>query len=104
VTGGRSDEAEGSRMACLATVTIEPSALVVPDAAAWRGWLSEHHAEQQGVWLALAKKGATEPTSLTYEEALQEALCFGWIDGQARRRDEATYAQRFTPRRARSPW
>jgi uncharacterized protein YdeI (YjbR/CyaY-like superfamily) len=78
--------------------------LIVADAAAWRAWLSEHHEEQGGVWLTLAKKGTTEPTSLTYEQALQEALCFGWIDGQAKRADEQTYVQRFTPRRARSPW
>jgi uncharacterized protein YdeI (YjbR/CyaY-like superfamily) len=52
----------------------------------------------------LAKKGTTEPTSLTYDEALIEALCHGWIDGQSRRRDEATYRQRFTPRRRRSQW
>ena len=52
----------------------------------------------------LAKKGTTEPTSLTYEQALDEALCHGWIDGQVARRDERTYRQRFTPRRARSAW
>lgn len=78
--------------------------LMVADAAAWRGWLDEHHGEPQGVWLILAKKGTTEPTRLTYAAALDEALCYGWIDGQARRRDEATTFQRFTPRRARSPW
>jgi uncharacterized protein YdeI (YjbR/CyaY-like superfamily) len=78
--------------------------LIVADVAAWRAWLSEHNEEQGGVWLTLAKKGTTEPTSLTYEQALQEALCFGWIDGQAKRADEQTYVQRFTPRRARSPW
>ena len=54
--------------------------------------------------LVLAKKGMTSPTSLTYDEALEEAICFGWIDGQVRRRDERTYSQRFTPRRARSRW
>jgi uncharacterized protein YdeI (YjbR/CyaY-like superfamily) len=54
--------------------------------------------------LVLAKKGTTSPTSLTYDEALEEAICFGWIDGQVRRRDERTYLQRFTPRRARSRW
>jgi len=54
--------------------------------------------------LVLAKKGTTSPTRLTYDEALEEAICFGWIDGQVRRRDEATYRQRFTPRRARSRW
>jgi len=85
-------------------MAAEQPELVVADAAAWRDWLAEHHQEQLGVWLMLAKKGTTEPTSLTYAEALQEALCQGWIDGQARRRDDATYFQRFTPRRARSPW
>ena len=54
--------------------------------------------------LVLAKKGTTSPTSLTYDQALEEAICFGWIDGQVRRRDERTYLQRFTPRRARSRW
>jgi uncharacterized protein YdeI (YjbR/CyaY-like superfamily) len=85
-------------------VAEELPELIVEDAAAWRAWLSEHHAEPRGVWLTLAKKGTTEPTSLTYEQALQEALCFGWIDGQARRGDDSTYVQRFTPRRVRSPW
>ena len=85
-------------------VAEELPELTVEDAAAWRAWLSEHHEDPRGVWLTLAKKGTTEPTSLTYEQALQEALCFGWIDGQARRGDDSTYIQRFTPRRARSPW
>jgi uncharacterized protein YdeI (YjbR/CyaY-like superfamily) len=52
----------------------------------------------------LAKKGTTEPTSLTYDQALEEALCHGWIDGQVRGGDERTYRQRFTPRRVRSSW
>jgi uncharacterized protein YdeI (YjbR/CyaY-like superfamily) len=78
--------------------------LTVADATVWRAWLREHHRTSEGVWLVLAKKGTVEPTRLSYEEALQEALCHGWIDGQVRRRDEATYRQRFTPRRARSAW
>jgi uncharacterized protein YdeI (YjbR/CyaY-like superfamily) len=78
--------------------------LVVRDAAAWRTWLAGHHADPVGVWLVLAKKGTEKPTSLTYDQALEEALCHGWIDGQAGRRDEATYRQRFTPRRRRSGW
>lgn len=78
--------------------------LTVADAAAWRAWLEGHHHEPAGVWLVVAKKGTSEPTSLTYDQALDEALCHGWIDGQVRRRDERTYAQRFTPRRVRSPW
>jgi uncharacterized protein YdeI (YjbR/CyaY-like superfamily) len=85
-------------------MAVEVPELVVADAAAWRDWLGEHFAEPAGVWLVLAKKGTTEPTSLTYDEALDEALCHGWIDGQTGRRDEATYRQRFTPRRRRSPW
>ena len=78
--------------------------LIVRDAAAWRTWLAEHHADPVGVWLVLAKKGTEKPTSLTYDQALEEALCHGWIDGQAGRRDDATYRQRFTPRRRRSAW
>jgi uncharacterized protein YdeI (YjbR/CyaY-like superfamily) len=78
--------------------------LIVADAAAWRVWLAEHHAQADGVWLVLAKKGIVEPTSLTYDQALEESICHGWIDGQVRRLDERTYRQRFTPRRARSSW
>ena len=78
--------------------------LIVSDASAWLEWLGENHADPAGVWLVLAKKGTEEPTSLTYDQALEEALCHGWIDGQARRRDEGTYRQRFTPRRKRSAW
>ena len=76
----------------------------MPDARAWRRWLAEHHDESTGVWLVLAKKGTSTPTTLTYDQALEEALCHGWIDGQAGRRDEATFRQRFTPRRSRSVW
>lgn len=78
--------------------------LIVADAAAWRSWLHEHHELRPGVWLRLAKKGTTEPTSLSYDQALDEALCHGWIDGQIGRIDERIYRQRFTPRRARSQW
>jgi uncharacterized protein YdeI (YjbR/CyaY-like superfamily) len=78
--------------------------LLVRNVAAWRRWLTRHHGQEQGVWLVLAKKGTSEPTTLSYGEALEEALCQGWIDGQVRRRDEVTYRQRFTPRRARSQW
>ena len=78
--------------------------LIAADADAWREWLGAHHDTARGVWLVLAKKGTTDPTTLTYNLALDEALCHGWIDGQVRRRDESTYRQRFTPRRARSQW
>ena len=85
-------------------MTDDVPTLTLADAAAWRAWLGEHHADAAGVWLVTAKKGTTEPTSLTRDDALEEALCHGWIDGQAKSADDATYLQRYTPRRARSPW
>jgi uncharacterized protein YdeI (YjbR/CyaY-like superfamily) len=78
--------------------------MTIADADAWHAWLEAHHADSSGVWLVLAKKGTIDPTSLTYDEALEEALCHGWIDGQRRSGDASTFVQRFTPRRARSPW
>ena len=56
--------------------------LLLPHAAAWRRWLRAHCDSSPGVWLVLAKKGTTDPTTLTYDQALEEALCHGWIDGQ----------------------
>jgi uncharacterized protein YdeI (YjbR/CyaY-like superfamily) len=73
------------------------------DQRAWHRWLSQNHERVDGVWLKLAKKGSPTP-SVSYAEALEEALCFGWIDGQVRRFDEHFYLQRFTPRRVRSKW
>ncbi|WP_129339454.1 YdeI/OmpD-associated family protein, partial [Cellulomonas endophytica] len=78
--------------------------LLLPDVAAWHAWLVAHEGTHGGVWLVLAKKGVTEPTSLTYAQALDEALCGGWIDGQLQRVDDRTHRQRFTPRRPRSLW
>ena len=78
--------------------------LTLPDAAAWRAWLDRHEDDSDGVWLVLAKKGTVTPTSLTYAQALDEALCSGWIDGQKRGGDAATFVQRFTPRRRASLW
>ena len=88
----------------LSAIGSEHEELIVPDAADWRAWLDAHHDVQDEAWVVLAKKGTTTPTTLTYDEALDEALCFGWIDGQGRRRDDATSLQRFTPRRRRSSW
>lgn len=82
----------------------DPDFLVVADAVAWRAWLDENENTSDGVWLLLAKKGTTTPTSLTYAQALDEALCSGWIDGQRRSRDAATFTQRYTPRRKASLW
>jgi uncharacterized protein YdeI (YjbR/CyaY-like superfamily) len=77
--------------------------LLVQDAEAWHAWLGSHHADHPGVWLVLHKKGG-QATALTYAQALDEALCFGWIDGQIARRDDDSYRQRFTPRRPNSVW
>jgi uncharacterized protein YdeI (YjbR/CyaY-like superfamily) len=85
-------------------LTTDKRQLVVADARAWRAWLEANHSNAEGVWLVLGKKGKLKPTSLNYTQALEEALCFGWIDGQARSGDECTFTQSFTPRRKRSPW
>ena len=77
---------------------------MLPDAAAWRAWLDGNEHTSDGVWLLLAKKGTVTPTSLTYAEALDEALCSGWIDGQRGSVDAVTFRQRFTPRRTASLW
>jgi uncharacterized protein YdeI (YjbR/CyaY-like superfamily) len=77
--------------------------LVVTDAAALRAWLLDHHDTSRGVWLALTRKGGTL-TTLTWQQAVDEALCVGWIDGQARKRDDETSSIRLTPRGPRSSW
>jgi uncharacterized protein YdeI (YjbR/CyaY-like superfamily) len=77
--------------------------LTCASAQEWADWLGEHHETAPGVWLAFAKKGSGR-TTVTYAEAVEEALSHGWIDGQTRRLDDAYYLQRFTPRRPRSRW
>ena len=77
--------------------------LVVADTDALRTWLLAHHTTSPGVWLALTKKGGTR-TTLTWQQAVDEALCVGWIDGQARKGDDEMSFIRFTPRGARSVW
>ncbi len=74
-----------------------------PSQADWEAWLEEHHAAAPEVWVKFAKKGSGVQ-SVSYGEAVESALCFGWIDGQMKSLDERFYLQRFTPRRARSPW
>jgi uncharacterized protein YdeI (YjbR/CyaY-like superfamily) len=71
--------------------------------AAWAKWLEAHHGDEDGVWLKIAKKN-TGVTTVSYAEALEVALCYGWIDAMMKRLDETYYVQRFTPRRARSKW
>ena len=77
--------------------------LLFSSAADFEAWLEEHHAEPDGIWLKIAKKGAPEP-SVTYAEAVELSLCFGWIDGQRRALDATHFLQRFTPRRPRGRW
>lgn len=77
--------------------------LYCADAAEWRHWLQEHHADSPAVWLAIIKKGSTR-TGPTYAEALDEALCFGWIDSQKASLDADFALQRFGPRGPRSIW
>ncbi len=76
------------------------------DQAAWRAWLAAHHADApEGVWLKIARKSkGAAVESVDYPEALEVALCFGWIDGQKKGLDETHWLQRFTPRRSRSIW
>jgi uncharacterized protein YdeI (YjbR/CyaY-like superfamily) len=74
-----------------------------PTRHAWEDWLDAHHADSRGLWLRFAKKGSGEP-SVTHAEALETALCFGWIDGQTARLDDRFFLQRFTPRGPRSKW
>jgi uncharacterized protein YdeI (YjbR/CyaY-like superfamily) len=69
----------------------------------WRQWLIEHHADTDGIWMRLYKK-VSDVASISYAEALDEALCFGWIDGQKKKNDELSYLQKFTPRRKASLW
>jgi uncharacterized protein YdeI (YjbR/CyaY-like superfamily) len=77
--------------------------LVVADAAELREWLRVHHSTSPGVWLALTRKGGTV-TTLTWQQAVDEALCVGWIDGQGRKRDDQTSSIRYLPRGPRSMW
>jgi len=72
-------------------------------AAAWEQWLAEHHGIVEVVWLCIAKKGSAVK-ALAYDDALDVALCHGWIDGQRKGHDEHSFLQRFTPRRPNSHW
>ena len=83
--------------------SAEPPVKEFRTRAAWEKWLERHHGHKAGVWMKFAKKG-TGVTTVTYAEALEVALCFGWIDAQVKRFDETYYLQRFSPRRVRSKW
>jgi uncharacterized protein YdeI (YjbR/CyaY-like superfamily) len=88
----------------VSVVPGETPVLTVADQGAWSAWLRDQGRQSKGVWLVLAKKGTTDPTALTYEEALEEAICHGWVDGQLAKGDERTFRRRFTPRRSGGAW
>lgn len=77
--------------------------LYVMDRGAWRQWLSEHHAAEPEIWLVYPRKNSGKPR-IPYNDAVEEALCFGWIDGIAKTLDDQNSAQRFTPRKPKSNW
>jgi uncharacterized protein YdeI (YjbR/CyaY-like superfamily) len=81
----------------------EEPTIAFADKQAWAAWLASHHATSTGVSVLIAKKGARAP-SVTYAEALEVALAWGWIDGKKQARDDAAWVQRFTPRTAKSAW
>lgn len=83
--------------------TLEGPTLAFASPRAWEAWLARHHAGSAGVWLQIYKKGSGQP-SVSYAEALDSALCYGWIDSLKRSKDAASWLQRFGPRRARSMW
>ena len=80
-----------------------PKTLSFKDRKSWRAWLSKNHAKQKELWLVFYKKHTGKPT-VSYEDAVQEALCFGWIDSTVRKIDEERYMQLFTPRKTESNW
>ncbi|MFC9473798.1 YdeI/OmpD-associated family protein [Nocardia sp. NPDC055002] len=77
--------------------------ITCPDAEAWDTWLAANHADARDVWVLISKKNAPEK-SVTISETLDGALCYGWIDSHRRSHDAHHYLQRYSPRRARSPW
>ncbi len=89
--------------AAKSALPLSPAPTLFENAKAFEAWLKKNHATADCLWLKIAKRGADEP-SVTYPEAVEIALCWGWIDGQKKGLDEQHFLQRFTPRRARSIW
>ena len=85
------------------SVRLEEPTRAFKDSKAWESWLAKNHKTADGIWMRLAKK-ASGIKSITYPEALEVALCYGWIDGLKRPESPTTWLQRFTPRRKRSIW
>ncbi len=82
---------------------MEQLILTLKSQLEWERWLSKNYSQIEGVWVRFYKKSSGLQT-FNYDEALDEALCYGWIDGQTKSFDERSYLQKFTPRRKRSPW
>ncbi len=80
---------------------MKPTFFATPDI--FRTWLANHHATEKELWIGFWKK-ASGKSGMTYDRALDEALCYGWIDGLVKKYDEVSYMQRFTPRRPKSVW
>ena len=85
------------------TEALRQKARFFPSPGALRRWFEAHHAQADELWIAYPKKG-TGTRGISYEQAVEEALCFGWVDGQVRSLDERSYANRYTPRRPGSRW
>ncbi len=77
--------------------------LYVADRKSWRAWLAKRHKSETEIWLVYYKKHTGKP-SIPYNDAVEEAICFGWIDGQVKKIDDERYAQRFSPRKVKSSW
>ena len=88
----------------MAAVPVNPDEVMsFGTQAKWRTWLAKNHAKSDGIWVRFYKK-ASGVRTVVYSEALDEALCYGWIDSIVKKFDDASYVQRFTPRRKRSLW
>src|SRR5437867_4147822 len=82
---------------------VEPQVLAFKTSKSFEKWLSKNYQLTEGIWLRFFKKASGE-RSITYDEALDVALCYGWIDGQVKKYDDKSWIQKFTPRRAKSMW
>jgi uncharacterized protein YdeI (YjbR/CyaY-like superfamily) len=81
----------------------EKKILALPSQKKWQSWMAKNHGKSKGVWLRFFKKHSGKPT-ITYQEALDVALCYGWIDGQVQKYDDISWIHSFTPRRTKSTW
>jgi len=98
---GLQERHKNLKSSSLATESVKT--LRVADGAGWRAWLDRNHSVETEVWLLIYKKRAAKK-GISYDEAVEEALCYGWIDSAIKRVDEESYAQRFTPRKPGSSW